>query len=173
MNAYIIGLRIIHIVAGTLWVGSAIFYFLFVEPIVKTLGPVAPKFMQDLIDRRRYPLFMNVVSALTVLAGLLLYWNTSGGLQIAWVRTGPGLGFTLGSLVALAVYALGFFMLKPRAERMGQLGQEIGRAAGPPTPAQTDELRKLEEEMASIGRWDAILLTISLIAMATARYWAF
>jgi hypothetical protein len=173
MTTYIMVLRTLHIMAGALWVGSAIFYFLFVEPVVKTLGPAGPKFMQDLIDRRRYPLYMNVVSALTVLAGLLLYWNTSGGLQMAWVRTGPGLGFTLGSLVALVVYALGFLMLKPRAERMGQLGQEIGQAGGPPTPVQAAELHKLGEEMTSIGRWDAILLTISLIAMATARYWAF
>lgn len=173
MNTYMILLRTIHIVAGVLWVGSAIFYLLFVEPSVKVLGQEGPKFMQNLIDRRRYPLFMNMVSALTVVAGLLLYWNTSGGLQLAWVQTGPGLGFTLGSLVALVVYGIGFFMLRPRAERMGQLGQEIGRAGGPPTPAQAAELHKLGEELSSIGRWDALLLTVSLVAMATARYWAF
>lgn len=173
MNTYILLLRTVHILAGVLWVGSAIFYLLFVEPSVKALGAAGPKFLQDLIDRRRYPLYMNAVSALTLLAGLLLYWNTSGGLQLAWVRTGPGMGFTLGSLVALVVYAIGFLLLRPRAERMGQLGQAIGRAGGPPTPAQAAELHKLGEEMTSIGRWDAILLTVSLIAMATARYWAF
>lgn len=173
MNTYMILLRTIHIVAGALWVGSAVFYLLFVEPTVKVLGPAGPKFMQDLIDRRRYPLFMNAVSALTVLAGLLLYWNTSGGLNMGWVRTGPGTGFTLGSLVALVVYAIGFFMLRPRAERMRALGQEIGRAGGPPTSAQTAELHKLGQELTSIGRWDAGLLTVSLIAMATARYWTF
>lgn len=173
MNGILIVLRTIHIVAGVLWVGSAIFYPLFVEPTVKGLGPAGPKFMQDLIDRRRYPLYMNTVSALTVLAGLALYWMTSGGLQMAWVRTGPGIGFTIGSLVALVVYAIGFFMLKPRAERMGKLGQEIGRAGGPPTPEQAAALHTLGEEMTAIGRWDAILLTVSLIAMATARYWTF
>jgi len=173
VNGILIVLRTIHIVAGVLWVGSAIFYLLFVEPIVKGLGPAGPKFMQDLIDRRRYPLFMNTVSALTILAGLFLYWMASGGLQMAWVLTGPGIGFTFGSLVALVVYAIGFFMLKPRAERMGKLGQDIGRTGGPPTPEQAAELHTLGEEMTAIGRWDAILLTVSLIAMATARYWTF
>lgn len=173
MNTYILLLRTIHIFAGVLWVGSAIFYLLFVEPTVKAVGAAGPAFMQTLIERRRYPLFMNLVSALAILAGILLYWTTSGGLRLSWVRTGPGLGFTLGSVVALVVYAIGFFMLKPRSERLGQLGQEIGRAGGPPSAAQTSELHKLNEELAAIGRVDALLLTISLVAMATARYWAF
>lgn len=38
MNIFIILLRIVHIFAGVLWVGSAIFYFVFVEPTVKGLG---------------------------------------------------------------------------------------------------------------------------------------
>jgi hypothetical protein len=173
MTTYLLLLRTVHVVAGALWVGSAIFYLLFVEPTVKGLGASGPKFMQDLIDRRRYPLYMNVVSALTILAGILLYWSTSGGLQLAWVRSGPGLGFTLGSLVALVVYLIGFFMLRPRAERMGWLGREIGRAGGPPTAVQAAELQKLGEQMTSIERVDALLLTVALLLMATARYWAF
>lgn len=173
MLVLLILLRIIHIGAGVLWVGSAIFYLLFVEPTVKSLGIVGPKFMQDLIERRRYPLYMNIVSALTVVAGALLYWLSSGGLQWTWIMSGPGLGFTLGSLVALVVYGIGFFMLKPRAERMGELGQAIGKAGGPPAAAQADELRRLGEEMSAIGRVDAVLLTVSLLLMATARYWWF
>jgi hypothetical protein len=173
MNTLILVMRTIHIVAGVLWVGSAIFYLLFVEPGVKALGPAGPKFMQDLVGRLRYPLYMNTVSALTILAGAVLYWFASGGLQTGWLGSGPGVGFTTGSLVGLAVWVLGFVMLKPRAERMGALGAEIGRAGGPPTAAQTAELHKLGEEMSSIGRLDAILLTISLVLMATARYWPF
>ena len=69
MDAVLIVLRFLHIVGGVLWAGSAIFYVLFVEPGVKALGPAGPKFMQELIQARKYPLFMNVVSILTVLAG--------------------------------------------------------------------------------------------------------
>jgi uncharacterized membrane protein len=169
----LIELRFDHIVAGVLWVGSALFYLFFVEPAVRSLGPVGPKFMQDLIERRRYPLYMNMVSILTVLAGGALYWFSSGGLQLAWITTGPGLGFTIGSVVALVVWCIGFLMIRPRAERMGALGQEIGRAGGPPSAAQAVEMQTLRQEMTTIGRVDAVLLTISLVAMATARYWNF
>jgi uncharacterized membrane protein len=82
-------LRAVHVVAGALWAGTAIFYFFLVEPAAKTLGPTAPRFMQALIEKRRYPLYMNVASALTIIAGALLYWYTSGGLQLTWVQSGP------------------------------------------------------------------------------------
>lgn len=170
---YLIVLRVVHILAGVLWVGSAIFYFFFVEPTVKSLGPAGPKFMQGLIEKRRYPLFMNIVSALTIVAGALLFWSASGGLQAAWLTSGPGLGFTIGSVVALVVYGIGFFMIRPRAERLGALGKAIGMAGGPPTPAQAAELQVLNHEMTKIERVDAVLLTVSLLTMATARYWYF
>lgn len=173
MNSVIVLLRVTHIFAGVLWVGSAIVYFFFVEPTVKTLGPVRPKFMQDFIERRRYPLYMNIVSALTILAGALLFWNTSGGLQANWLKSGPGLGFTIGSVVAFVVYLIGFFFIRPRAGRLGALGKEVAQAGGPPSPEQAAELQKLDQEMRSIERIDVVLLTISLLAMATARYWAF
>ena len=163
--------RAIHIVAGALWAGTAIFYFFLVEPAAKTLGPAAPKFMQALIEKRRYPLYMNIASALTIIAGALLYWNTSGGVQMIWVQSGPGLGFTIGSLAAIGAYLVGFFTLRPRAERMGKLGQQIGMSGGAPDPAQAAELQRLDQEMRSIERIDVILLTISLLTMATARYW--
>lgn len=173
MNSFLLLLRSVHIFAGVLWLGSAISYFFFVEPTVKTLGPVGPKFMQNLIERRRYPLFMNIVSALTIVAGALLYWNTSGGFQASWIRSGPGLGFTIGSVVALVVYLIGFFMIRPRAERLGELGKEITNSGGPPSSEQAAELQKLDQEMRSVERIDVALLTISLLLMATARYWTF
>ena len=172
MTLLVLVLRALHVVGGVLWAGSAIFYFLFVEPSVKGAGPAGPKVMQNLLARR-YPLFMNVVSGLTVVAGLWLFWIVSGGLNMGWITSGPGVGFALGSVVALVVYAIGFFMLRPRADRMGHLGAAIGQAGGQPTPDQAAEMHRLNEEMASIGRIDAILLTISLLAMATARYWVF
>ncbi len=170
---YLIVLRLVHILAGVLWAGSAIFYFFFVEPTVKSLGPAGSKFMQDFIEKRRYPLFMNIVSALTIVAGALLFWTVSDGLQPAWLTSGPGLGFTIGSVVAIVVYGIGFFMIRPRVERLGNLGKTIGMAGGPPTPEQAAELQKLNKEMTQIERIDVILLTVSLITMATARYWYF
>jgi hypothetical protein len=128
---------------------------------------------QDFIQKRRYPLFMNVVSALTIVAGALLYWIISGHLQPAWITTGPGTVFTIGAGAATVVYRIGFFMIRPRAERLAMLGKAVSNAGGPPAPEQAAELHKLSEEMTQVERVDVILLTLSLLAMATARYWSF
>lgn len=166
-------LRTIHIFAGVLWVGSAVLYLFFIEPSIKAIGPAAPKFIESFIGRRRYPMYMGMVSLLTVLAGAVLYWNTSGGLNFNWIKTGPGIGFTIGSVVSIGVFFMGMTMMSPRGERMSALGKEIGMNGGAPTPEQAAEMEKLEQELAILERVDFVLLTIALLTMATARYWAF
>lgn len=170
---YLILLRLIHIVAGALWVGAAVAYFLFFGPTAKGLGPAGPKFMQELVGKYRYPLFMNGASILAILSGLGLLWFASGGLNGAWFTTGPGLGFTIGSLAGLAAFSVGFFGIRPRAEALGALGAAIAAAGGPPTPQQGAELGRLDAEIHFYERWDVLLLVVSLVMMATARYWIF
>lgn len=172
MTVLITLLRLIHIVAGAFWVGAAVVYFLYFEPTAKGLGPARSQFMQDLIGKYRYPMFMNTSSMLCILAGLALYWFSSGGLSMAWITSGPGLGFTLGSLAALAAFVIGFAGIRPRAERMGAVGAAIA-AGGPPTPAQGAELGRLEAEMHAFERWDVALLVLSLALMAVSRYLSF
>jgi hypothetical protein len=148
-------------------------YTLFLEPTAKATAPGSGQFMQYLISRRHYPIYMGICSLLTVLAGGLLYWHSSGGFSLTWITSGPGLGYTIGAVVAIVVYFIGLLMIKPRAERLGGLGHEIGVAGGVPTPAQAAELQKLGREMTLIGRVDLTLLAVALLTMATARYWFF
>jgi uncharacterized membrane protein len=174
MNIYlIILLRTIHIFSGVLWVGSAIFYIFLVKPTVKALGPAGPTFMGYLVTKQRLPLFMNTVALLTILSGIPLFIFVSGGLRIAWITTGPGIGFTIGSLVGIGVFFLGFLMIKPRGERLSEIGKEIAMAGRPPTFEQTAELEKIDQELSQVERLDFVLLTIALFTMATARYWSF
>lgn len=170
MITYLIVLRIVHIVAGVLWVGGAVLFSLFIEPSVKATAPGGQQFMQYFMGRRRFSPFMNLVSGLTVIAGALLFWNKSGGLQWPWIQSGPGLVFTFGAVVGIAVYLLGLFMIRPRAGRMGVLGQAIGANGGVPTSAQAAEMQQLDHELAVIGRVDTVLLIVALVAMAIARY---
>jgi uncharacterized membrane protein len=168
---YLIVLRILHIFGGVFWVGGAIVHVAFIEPTARATAPEGHKFVQYLVGRGRFSLFMNVVSALTVLSGALLYWHASGGLQISWMKFGPGLGYTIGTVVAILVYFLGLLMIRPRADHLGGLGRQIGAAGGVPTSAQLAELHKVNHELTLIGRVDFVLLAVALLAMATARYW--
>jgi len=169
----ILFLRILHVVAGVLWAGAAIVYVTHVKPAVQLIGPAGPMFMQAYIGKRKYPLFMQVNSLLCVAAGVIMYWFASGGLSVNWITSGPGLGFTIGAVAGLLSFFLGGFFIGPRAGKLGRLGQAVAEAGGPPSAAQGEEMHRLESEIARYESVEFVLLFISLITMATARYWYF
>lgn len=174
MNIYLLNLlRFTHVVAGILWAGAAISYLFFFKPSVKSIGAAGPQFMQNLMERRKYPIFMMSTSLLTVLAGGALYWFISGGLNLAWVKSGPGLGFTIGSLAALVAFLLGTFGIGPTAGQISALGGQIAASGKGPTPEQASKIQTLEKRMSTIENVEFVLLVTALLTMATARYWTF
>jgi len=170
---FLIVLRFVHVVASVCWAGGGFIFFLFVEPTAKALAPTGMQFVEHMVTKRRFSVFMVVSSTLTLLSGALLFWQDASGQWLDWMRTGPGLGFTLGSVVGVVVYLIGMFGVNPRALRMAKIGQEIQTAGGPPTPAQGAELQRLDREMSRLGLADFALVALSLALMATARYWLF
>jgi uncharacterized membrane protein len=172
MDIYLIILRIVHILAGVLWVGSAGFFVFLVSPTAQAIGSAGHQFTYHLVARRRYPQYISVVAALTMVSGVLLFFKVSGGLQLGWIKTGAGLMLTIGSLIGILTAPIGKFGIVPRATRLGVLGQSLATAGGPPNTAQVAEFDKVDRELAFYERIDFIMLTVSLVAMAVARYWA-
>jgi uncharacterized membrane protein len=170
MDWYVIILRVVHIGAAILWVGAAFVFFFFIQPSVKDLGPDGQRFMGHLATRRKLPLFITVSAIVTVLAGILLYWRASDGFDPDWISSGPGIGFTVGALTAIATLALGLSVSKPVADRMGALGREIAATGSPPSPEQAAEMQRLQARTVMVGRVSMVLLAISVVTMAAARF---
>ncbi|NLG70453.1 MAG: hypothetical protein GX495_00215 [Chloroflexi bacterium] len=165
--------RIVHVFAGALWIGAAISYLFFFKPSIKAIGPAGSQFMRSLAERRKYPVFMITTSLLTVLAGGALYIYASGGFNLAWIRTGPGLGFTIGALAGVAAFFIGFFGIGRTSAQMGALSAQIGSSGGSPTPDQINVLHALGKKLSRAELVDFVMLFISMSTMATARYWPF
>jgi uncharacterized membrane protein len=168
---YLLVLRLFHVLASVCWAGGAAIFFLFVEPTAKALAPEGMQFVQYMVTKRRFSIFMVISSTLTVLSGALLIWQQATGHWLGYVQSGPGLGFTLGSIAGAAVYLIGLLGVNPRAIKIAKIGQDIQASGGPPTPAQGAELQKLDRQMSALGLADFILVAVSLALMATARYW--
>ena len=166
-------LRFVNIISGVCWAGGGFIFFLFIEPTAKALAPTGMHFVQYMVTKRRFSNFMVVSSILTVLSGALLIWEVAGGQWLGYMKTGPGLGFSLGSMAGVVVFFVGMFGVNPRAIRLSKIGQEIQSAGGPPTPEQGAELHKLDREMAVLSLADFILVAVSLGLMASARFWVF
>lgn len=114
---------------------------------------------------------IGIASYLTVGAGILLYWRGSGGLQLAWMTSGVGLGYTIGAIAAFVSFFLGLLVFSPTSRKLGAVSAAIGPTG--PTSAQLAELDRLNARMDAAGKLDVIVLVIALLAMATARYWFF
>lgn len=163
-------LRYVHIVASVCWAGGGFIFFLFVEPTAKALAPEGMQFVQYMVAKRRFSVFMVVSSTLTVLSGAVLIWMRAGGNWLEYMQTGPGLVFVLGSIAGIVVYFIGMFGVNPRAVRLAKLGKEIQTAGGPPSPEQAAELHKLDREMHAFSVADFLLVALSLSLMASARF---
>jgi uncharacterized membrane protein len=170
-DLYVIVLRIAHIGAGVFWVGAAFITFGFLNPGLKALGPATTKsVMGQLVGRQRFPLYVMVASLMTVVAGFLLYWRASGGLDMNWVLSPMGLGFGLGGVAGTIALVMGATMITPTVKRMEALGAEIESAGAPPTAEQGAEMAALDRRLDRVGLADFALLSVALLLMAISRY---
>jgi uncharacterized membrane protein len=163
-------LRLVHVLAGTFWVGGALLLTFFVEPTVRAMGEEGGKFMQRLSSQTKLTSFMTLAGVLTSLAGVWLIWKVSGGLRPTWITSGFGLGMIAGSVAAGLALAIGFMSQGRATARMAVMGQEMQAAGGPPSPEYLAELQSLQNLIRRGGRIGAILLSLSTVLMAISRY---
>jgi hypothetical protein len=175
VSSFLIVFRIVHILGGVLWVGSAFLVAVFIEPTVAAIGPAAGPFMSHMIEKLKISIVITALGGLTVLGGLILYWHDFhvyyDGTLGSFVSHRIGFVFTVGAVSAIIALFGGVLGIKPAAERLGALSKEIGAGGGPPTPEQQGEMKQLMERMRFFGRFDLVFLIIAVLAMSTARYW--
>ena len=173
MDVLQVVLRVLHIGTGVFWVGTAWFFFAFVEPTTQAIGPAAGPFMHHVVRQRRVVRAVLTAATINVVVGLILYWRTSGGLDQAWLRSGTGIGFTFGAVCALAAWALGVSMLGPTIDKLDEVATAMGSAGRPPTPEEVGRFGALQHKLHRIGQVDVILLIGAVLGMASARYLTF
>ncbi len=174
MDAYMIVFRIIHIVSAILWFGAATFYSGFVGPSLASIGPQAANtFYNYLVRRRRAVAFFLTVSTLTVVAGGFLYWRDSSGLDLDWITTSVGIGFTVGAIFGIVSWLLVLSIIAPTALRLAALGEQVAASGAPPSAEQTASLQAMSSRLRGFSILLIALLGVAAIAMSTARYLAF
>jgi uncharacterized membrane protein len=170
MLTLLLVLRVIHILGGVFWAGSSFLMTGFIEPTVRSAGDDGRRFMQRFNSQSRFSTVIAVAAGATVLAGLWMIWIVSAG-SAAFFETGRGLGLTIGMLAGILAFILGFVMQNRPLRRMASIGGEIAAAGRPPTPEQVATMEKLMGTVRLGGRLVAALLLVSVVTMATARYW--
>jgi uncharacterized membrane protein len=170
MIAEILVLRVVHIVGGIFWVGSAMFTGLFLLPALAKAGPAAGQVMIGLQQRRLYTV-LPTVALLTMVSGLRLMWITSLGFSRAYFASPVGHTYAVSGMAAIISFIIGMLVARPAAVRVASLGQQL--AATTDTAAR-DSLSAEMERMrrrATVGSTIAlVLLILAATGMSVGRY---
>ena len=172
-GAYVIVLRILHIFGGVAWGGSVFLFVVFVQPSSASIGPAAGPFMQELLGRRKLVNYILWIAALTIVAGLLLYWRDwhAFGSFSDWIGSRLGLILTIGGLSAIVGFGIGLFGTKPGVDRLMALARRAAEAGGSPAPEVLAEIPRLQARLKALARTNLAFIAIAVLAMSTARYW--
>ncbi|HEY3522630.1 MAG TPA: hypothetical protein VGK63_02910, partial [Candidatus Limnocylindrales bacterium] len=125
MDLGLIALRLAHVVAGASWVGGAFLMILVVSRTAKLSGAQGEEFFGRLMTVGRGAKYFELIALTTVVAGSLLYYRASGGLQVAWITSPTGIGFTIGAVAAVVSLVWGGTMVGPTTARLETIGAEI------------------------------------------------
>lgn len=165
--------RIIHVTAGVAWAGSVFLFIVFVQPSAAAIGPAGAPFIAELLGRRRLVDRLLLFAAVTIAGGAVLYWrawDTAGSFG-DWIGSRFGAVLTVGAVAAIAAFLIGLFGTRPSVQRLLALGRQVAGAGGPPAPELGADVQRLQARLKVLARISLGLITISVIAMATARYW--
>jgi uncharacterized membrane protein len=162
-------LRVIHVLGGIFWVGSALFTTIFLMPAIATAGGNAGAVL-GVMRQRGLLTVLPVVALLTMASGLRLLWIMSGGFSGAYFRTGTGSTFAAAGVAAVVSFLISFLIARPAAIRSGELGGTLAGATVEQRPGITLKMEMLRRRAAVASAVVIVLLTLASVGMAVARY---
>lgn len=169
MDAYLVFLRLVHIIGGVAWAGGAFMLAVFIEPTVRASGPEGGRFMQGLLQKKLLAYLLST-GGLAVLSGLLLLEQVSGTFNVDYLSSSTGVSFVVGGLFGLVAFLIAMFMGRPAIKKMSALGAAVAQGGGAPNSEQMSEMGVLQGKVRLAARLVAGLLIVALIGMSAARY---
>jgi hypothetical protein len=166
-------LRLLHIVTGALWVGSAFLFAGFIGPSAAEVAPTAGPLLHAAVKKRKVAKVITGLGVISVLAGWTM-WIRNMNLYDSigdWVSTDFGLVLTVGGVLATVAFFLGAIGVGHNVERLVDLGDEVAASGTPPSPEQHSQMERLGGQIETAGKVELALLLLAVAAMATARYW--
>lgn len=163
-------LRLLHVVTGIMWGGTAMFSAWFVIPSVIEAGPAGGVFMNGML-RRRFNTIIPAVALVTVLSGMWLMWRVSGGDMATWSRTWPGHILSVAGGLAIIAWLVGFFVSRPAGQALAALAPRLQAATDPAERERLlAEMRPHQQRSFAAVKVIAWLVLLASIGMAVARY---
>ena len=161
-------LRLLHIVAGVIWVGAGITVSMYLEPALTRSGVDSGKVMRALYTKTSFDKLMPIVSITTTVAGLALYYMVSNGFtDVNYMKSGQGIVLSIGALAGLAAFGHGFSTLGKYSR---QYATVIAEAGDNPSDVQLTSLSEIEAKLMRHGKMSMWMSVVAVVFMAGARH---
>lgn len=160
MDVGLIVTRIIHIVAGSFWVGAAIYLAVLLEPRIRATSiDLERQFLNK--TSKLNSLWITSAAVITMLSGFALV-STTPGRSVSDIGSG---GWGLMILIGIMTSVTAFFISGTAGAFTAKLrrGLESG-------DADEAELAIYRNKLTLLGYLNAILVVIAVSTMAAARY---
>ncbi|MDA1278965.1 MAG: hypothetical protein O3B95_02850 [Chloroflexi bacterium] len=166
MDAEIVTLRLLHIVPGVAWVGSAIFLAFVLQPaLAKTGPPHSRAVMRNAV--KRLLILLHSSAWLTMIVGVIMAFRVRDPLFDFLWSTPWGTMIWLGFVFAVIGYAIGTIG-GLTSKKMMDLGASL--AGQPPTPQQAGQIANLQKRGMLLSKIAAVLVTAAVVVMALAQH---
>jgi uncharacterized membrane protein len=170
VDPLVIVLRLIHVVAGAIWVGMVVFSTFFMLPAIQEVGPDGGKVMAA-VQRRGLMTVLPILALAALISGVWLYIRDAAGMHAEFARSPVGMAYGLGGLAAIVAYALGVAVMRPSMLKTMALGQSLSATtSAEERQSVMAEMQRLRGRATASGRATAYLLLFAVAAMAVARY---
>lgn len=170
MDAYMVILRIIHILAGILWVGVGFFYVAVMMPSLKQTGKGAYPLFLAVSNNRVGKMLLPATALLTTVAGLLLYERVSGRFDADYMKSTQGVVLSIGALAGLGAFGHGGAVLGRATDKLVQKVTQLEGQSEPPPADQQAEINTLMDYLAKHANISLGLMIVAVLGMASARY---
>lgn len=160
-------LRAIHIIGAVFWAGGTFLLGMYHDYVLDPGDP--ERTIQRLAAYDTMSKKVGGSGIVSVIAGLILYWFVSGGLNPSWILSTYGAVITVGAAAGIASFAVAIPMIGLTNDRAVELFDEV-RHQDELTDDQAETVTRLRARLKKGERWHGLFLAIAVLAMATAQY---
>lgn len=161
--------RLLHIVFGTIWVGSNLFMALFLYPAVKRSGSIGNQFIPFLPKTNNMPMTMTISGFIAIVTGIwIIYYYSS--FSWAYFSNAFGMCILIGGILGIIAFLNGVFFIRPKGLEIDKIGSNIAKSGNPPTQEDINKITGLSASIVKATNFEAVILLLCLIFMSLARY---
>ena len=158
MDMEMVVMRVVHILAGVIWSGSAIFLAVVLDPRLRALGPdIQRKVTAALAPSLR--IVLDGGAAVTILVGILLVYRMDRLDNL--FDTNWGLAITIGLVASIFALASGIAAMSTTKKLIG---------TGEGAADEQADVDSLSAKATLLARITAALVVIAVVTMAAARF---